>query len=186
MKAVRYVAFLRAINVGGHVVKMDALRREFEALGLSNVETFIASGNVVFGAAEQDTSRLEGKIAARLARTLGYEVATFVRTTEELAGIAAHEPFPEAATKAKTASLYVGFVADRLSPTAKKALLALRTKTDDLHLHRREIYWLSTTGFSRSEFSPARMERTLGVAATFRNVTTVRKMAAKFAGPEAG
>ena len=45
----RFVAFLLAINVGkGHVVKMDSLRRAFESLGFSKVETFIASGNVIF------------------------------------------------------------------------------------------------------------------------------------------
>lgn len=44
----RYFAFLRAINVGGHVVKMDRLRQVFESLAFSNVETFIASGNVIF------------------------------------------------------------------------------------------------------------------------------------------
>ena len=45
----RYIAFLRAINVGGHnTVKMDFLRQLFESLGFSNVETFIASGNIVF------------------------------------------------------------------------------------------------------------------------------------------
>ena len=47
----RFVAFLRALNVGGaHVVKMDALKRHFEAMGFTDVETFIASGNVVFTA----------------------------------------------------------------------------------------------------------------------------------------
>ena len=44
----KYVAFLRAINVGGHVVKMEVLRAHFESLGLSSVDTFIASGNVIF------------------------------------------------------------------------------------------------------------------------------------------
>ncbi|MBA3354552.1 MAG: DUF1697 domain-containing protein [Pyrinomonadaceae bacterium] len=44
----KYVAFLRAINVGGHIVKMDHLRQLFEALGFSNVDTFITSGNVIF------------------------------------------------------------------------------------------------------------------------------------------
>ena len=44
----RYVAFLRAINVGGHIVKMDQLRKLFTQLGLTDVETFIASGNVLF------------------------------------------------------------------------------------------------------------------------------------------
>jgi len=44
----RYIAFLRAINVGGHTVKMEHLRGIFESMGFSNVETFIASGNVIF------------------------------------------------------------------------------------------------------------------------------------------
>jgi uncharacterized protein (DUF1697 family) len=48
--APRLIAFLRAINVGGHVVKMEALRRIFESLDFADVETFIASGNVIFSA----------------------------------------------------------------------------------------------------------------------------------------
>ncbi|MCC6187963.1 MAG: DUF1697 domain-containing protein [Anaerolineales bacterium] len=46
----RHVAFLRAINVGGHVVKMDMLRRLFTRMGSARVETYFASGNVVFEA----------------------------------------------------------------------------------------------------------------------------------------
>ncbi len=44
----RYVAFLRAVNVGGRIVKMDELRRLFAGAGFADVETFIASGNVIF------------------------------------------------------------------------------------------------------------------------------------------
>jgi uncharacterized protein (DUF1697 family) len=44
----KHIAFLRAINVGGHTVKMDTLRQLFESLGFTNVETFLASGNVIF------------------------------------------------------------------------------------------------------------------------------------------
>ena len=55
----RYIAFLRAINVGGHTVKMDRLREIFESLGFANVETFIASGNVVFETTAGDTAALE-------------------------------------------------------------------------------------------------------------------------------
>ena len=50
----KYIAFLRAINVGGHTVKMDRLRGLFESLGVLNVETFIASGNVIFEAKKKD------------------------------------------------------------------------------------------------------------------------------------
>jgi len=50
----RYVAFLRAINVGGHVVTMAQLKRAFEAVPLASVETFIASGNVIFESRSTD------------------------------------------------------------------------------------------------------------------------------------
>ena len=53
----KYVALLRAINVGGHTVKMDHLRSLFEAIGFSNVETFIASGNVIFDSRSKDSRR---------------------------------------------------------------------------------------------------------------------------------
>lgn len=60
----RYVAFLRAINLGGaRMVKMDFLRQLFESLGFDEVETFIASGNVVFSTKRQSSSQpLERKI----------------------------------------------------------------------------------------------------------------------------
>jgi len=58
----KFIAFLRAINVGGHVVKMDQLRRFFEALGFANVETFIASGNVIFESKSKDPAALQRQI----------------------------------------------------------------------------------------------------------------------------
>src|SRR5207249_2963529 len=88
----KYVALLRAINVGGHTVKMDYLRTLFEAIGLSNVETFIASGNVIFDSGSKDTRALERKIEKHLQETLGYEVKTFVRGVAELAVVANYKP----------------------------------------------------------------------------------------------
>jgi hypothetical protein len=79
----RHIAFLRAINVGGHTVKMDQLRTLFEELGLKDVETFIASGNVIFRSPAKSAS-LESKIERHLHRALGYEVDTFIRTDGEV------------------------------------------------------------------------------------------------------
>ena len=72
----KYIAFLRAINVGGHVIKMDALRVHFEALGYQNVETFIASGNVIFEAKAKIATAFEAEIEVQLKKSLGYDVAT--------------------------------------------------------------------------------------------------------------
>jgi uncharacterized protein (DUF1697 family) len=176
----RYIAFLRAINVGGHTVTMDRLRQLFAALGFANVETFIASGNVIFDAPAQARRALEEQIERHLRESLGYAVATFIRSTAELADIATCRPFPAADLDAAGASLYIGFLADPPTDAARGKLMALSTPTDDFRVHGREFYWLCRTKMSESTLTGAMLERALGMPATMRNVTTVRKMAAKY------
>lgn len=175
----RYIAFLRAVNVGGHTVKMDTLRGIFESLGLSNVETFIASGNVVFETAAKDTQPLEAKIAKKLKEELGYDVATFIRTADELASIANYKPFPKSMLEAAVA-LNVAFLAEPLKDPAKKKLMALKTGIDDFHVHGREIYWFCLKKQSESTFSNAVLERTLGIQSTLRGFNTIQKLAEKY------
>jgi uncharacterized protein (DUF1697 family) len=175
----KYVALLRAINVGGHTVKMDHLRSLFAAIGFSNVETFIASGNVIFDSKSKDGPVLERKIEKHLQATLGYEVKTFVRTISELAAVGNHKPFSESELIAHT--LYVGFVADKPSDRSIQKLLSFICEVDDLHVHGREVFWLCRAKMmSDSKFSGALAEKILGVQATFRNSTTVKKIAAKY------
>ena len=176
----KYVAFLRAINVGGHTVKMDHLRRLFEALGFTNVETFIASGNVVFDSRSRNTTSLEQKIEKHLRNSLGYEVRTFVRAPGELAVVANHKPFSETELKAPGHTLYVGFLPQKPGAEAKKKMLSLCCATDDFAVHGREIYWLCRTTFSETTVSGALIEKVLGMPATLRNINTVRRMAAKY------
>jgi len=176
----KYIAFLRAINVGGHTVKMDYLRNLFTGLGFRNVETFIASGNVIFDSASKSSRPLEKKIETCLLKALGYEVTTFVRSTTELVDIAQHKPFPDSELSGPVHAVYIGFMASEPSDAAKKKLLSLATKVDAFHLNGREVYWLCRTKFGDSEFSGALLAKTLGMPATLRNSTTVKKMAAKY------
>ena len=176
---IRYIAFLRAINVGGHTVKMDQLRKLFAELGLSNVETFIASGNVIFETDEKNAQALEKRIEGHLRTSLGYEVETFLRTAAELAAIADYKPFPASELEADGNMLYVGFLAAPPAEKARQALLDLRTDIDEFNVHERELYWLCRKKFSESKVSGAMIEKRAGMPATLRNVTTVRKIAAK-------
>jgi uncharacterized protein (DUF1697 family) len=178
----RYVAFLRAINVGGHTVKMDHLRNLFTGLGFANVETFIASGNVIFDSTSKSSSALEKKIENCLRKALGYEVATFIRSTSELAEIAQYMPFSASELSAPGHSLYIGFIAIEPDIKAKEELLSLKTRVDDFHLKGREVYWLCRRKFSESEISGALLGKVLGMPATLRNSTTVKKIAAKYIG----
>jgi uncharacterized protein (DUF1697 family) len=179
----RFIAFLRAINVGGHTVKMDDLRQLFESLGFSGVETFIASGNVVFETTSKNAKALEKKIENRLREALGYEVATFIRTGAELADIANYRPFRQPDLDAAVA-LNIAFLADTLDDMSKQKLMALKTEIDDFHVHGREIYWLCGKKQSESTFSNAVLEKTLGRQSTLRGANTVKKMAAKYSASE--
>ena len=176
----RFVAFLRAINVGGHVVKMDRLRAEFEALGCRDVETFIASGNVLFTAPSDDAATLEQRIETQLDKTLGYPVATFLRTPGELAALVRNEPFSR---RDASTGLYVGFLKSALSREMRDRLLAFHTDDDEFEVLGREAFWLCRTRFSDSKVSGAKIEKALAMPATFRNVTTVRTLALKTAEP---
>ena len=175
----RYIAFLRAINVGGRTVKMDELRAHFTEMDFAAVETFIASGNVIFETAEADAALLQTRIEGELRRALGYEVATFLRRDAEVAAIARYMPFP--AERLETAgALNVALLAAPLTQHEEQTLISLRTDIDDFHANGSEVYWLCQTKQSESTFSNAVFERALGKRATFRGMNTIRKLAAKY------
>lgn len=174
----RYIAFLRAINVSTHVVSMERLRALFVSLGLQDVETFINSGNVIFRSTSK-AGALEKKIEDCLGKALGYEVATFLRTDAEVAEIAQQKPFPASAVKSAGAYC-VGFLAEPLSASAQKQLLALKSDIDDLQARGREIYWLCRKKQSDSDFSNAALEKALSIRSTLRGMNTVQRLAAKY------
>jgi uncharacterized protein (DUF1697 family) len=174
----QYIAFLRAINVGGHIVKMDHLRRLFGELGFTGISTFIASGNVIF---ETDSGKGEGELAQRiqghLHRDLDYEVATFLRTPQEVSAVAAYHPF--AAQAGLQDTLFVSFLAEPPADEELARLLALRSEVDDFHVAGREAYWLRRAG-GQTKFTGAALEKALRQPATMRNMTTVRKLSALY------
>jgi uncharacterized protein (DUF1697 family) len=182
----RYIAFLRGINVGGHQVKMDDLRKWFEALGLDNVATFIASGNIIFETGNAKPATLTARIERRLHDELGYEVPTFLRTDAELARIADHEPFADLEA-ADGGSSYVAFLYKRPSARAARKVAALSNDTDRVVVHDRELYWHIRGRMADSTLGPPIFEKALdSVPATVRNLNTVQRLAKKYPPARAG
>ena len=177
MAQTQYIAFLRAVNVGGRIVKMTELKKMFESAGLADVSTFIASGNVIFSSSKP-AAKLERHIETALKRSLGYAVATMLRSAADVAAVATYEAYPPRVLG--DASLYVGFIQTAPPAAAVKAVLALQTDTDQLRVHGREIYWLARNNIAESTISMAKMEKALQTPVTFRNVNTVRRLAAKY------
>lgn len=166
----RYVALLRGINVGGRTkVAMDDLRRVFGELGHGNVTTYIQSGNVLFDAAGS-ASRITAGIEERIAADLGQSVTVILRSTAELARVAAANPF--VGRVPDEAKLHVTFLARR--PTAP--VEAPAGVVDELVVAGREVYLHCPGGYGRTKLDNAFFERRLNVPATTRTWRTVLKL----------
>jgi uncharacterized protein (DUF1697 family) len=175
-----YVAFLRAINVGGHLVKMEHLRELFIALKFTKVETFIASGNVIFDSPSKSAGALEKKIEAHLLKDLGYEVRTFVRSISDLAKLVASKPFNDKKLNGDDTTLYVGFLTDSPGEEVKQKLYGYRNEVNTFLVSDREVFWWLRTKFSETDFSGAKLEKVLGMKTTIRNANTAKRIAAKY------
>jgi uncharacterized protein (DUF1697 family) len=158
---------------------MDTLRQLFETLGFSGVATFIGSGNVVFETTAKNAKMLERKIEKKLRQALRYEVAVFLRTAAELTEIANYKPFRQSKIAAAE-EFNIIFLEDPLDEKVKQKVMALRTDTNELRVHGREIYWLRRNEPGRSTFSTVPFERTLGRPVTIRSAKTVRHLAANY------
>jgi uncharacterized protein (DUF1697 family) len=160
---------------------MADLRLRFEGLGFANVATFIASGNVIFDAVEGEPAELQARIEGHLRAALGYEVATFLRTPHELAAIATYAPFVDSSLNGDGATLSIMFLAATPDADLHERLRAFETPIDALHVHGREIYWLSQGRTTDSLIDWPLLGKTVRLPlTTVRNATTVRKLAAKY------
>jgi len=178
----RHVAFLRAVNVGGRIVKMDELRAHVETAGFTNVETFIASGNVIFDTPAKAGPALEARIEAALKKALGYDVPAFVRTLAEVSTAAARRPYSDAEVREAGGAHIVAFLRGPLDAAGRKGLASLQSDIDRFVAHGREVYWLSTTSQGESKLTLVKFEKAIGQQATMRSMVSAGKLAAKHCG----
>ena len=173
----RYVAFLRAVNVGGRgIVKMGELAARLTQLGLKDVKTVIASGNVMFTAPSGSTDALGRKIGADLEAWLGYPVAVMVRTLAELEALVASNPF-KGVERAPDARLYVAFLWKEPAAPPRLPLVAKRDGLELFRLAGREGFMVSARLDSGFFGMPnLTIEKALGVPCTTRNWNTVLRM----------
>jgi uncharacterized protein (DUF1697 family) len=172
----KYVAFLRAINVGGHaIIKMADLKKMFESARLENVQTYIQSGNVIFESEESDADSLEKQIERQLEKAAEYKIELFVRTIREVKSIAEKSPF-----KAKDSEMvYVTFLNKKPNKEVQQALLSFKSEADDFAFRGREVYSLRRDR-EKSVFSNNFLEKILKMPTTTRNLTTVMKILEKY------
>ena len=171
----KYVAFLRAINVGGNaILKMADLKKMFEAAGLENVQTYIQSGNVIFES-EEGADSLAKQIERLLEKTARYKIEVFVRTIREVQSIAEKSPFGVKDGE----MVYVTFLNTKPGKQSQQALLNHKSDADDFAFKGREVYSLRRDR-EKSVFSNNFLEKILKMPATSRNLTTITKIVEKY------
>ena len=174
----RYIAFLRGINLGNRRLPMSKLRALFEQLDFREIETFIASGNVIFTTATSTTPKLEKQIATHLQSSFGYAVDTFIRTAAQVSEIATFNPFP--ADNNPSYKTHVAFLHKKLPPAIASALESVRTDYDHFLVRDAEFFWLTRGPMSQSKvWTLPEVKRIDLPSCTMRNMTSLRKLAAK-------
>jgi uncharacterized protein (DUF1697 family) len=163
---------LRAINTPGRTVKMDRVRTAFESVGLDDVSTFLASGNVIFDATDPlDAPAIE----AALESLAGFPIPIYVRTTEELIAVADGRPFGE-----EGGDYEVSFLPAEPDAAAVAELVATATGSDRLAVVAREVYWMHSGPRRESAHSEETVMKILGMPTTQRSIRTIRRIADKY------
>jgi uncharacterized protein (DUF1697 family) len=163
----QYIALIRAVNVGGTgSLTMSALKSICVDAGFGGIQTYIASGNVVFSS-KDDAARVKSKLEQRLRAHIGKSVDVFVRTAAEMRAVLEGNPFPGRDPR----YVHVFFLGQKLPRDAVNG--ALRRMDEEIRPGEREIYVYYPVGMGKSKLQiPA---ATFGTA---RNMNTVAKLVA--------
>ena len=174
----RYVAFFGAINVGANRVTMADLRHAFEREGFENVETVVASGNLLFDFEERPSEGLEELLAFVLADR--FDIASFaaVRSRDEVAQAIAGNPFAADGDPARVHTLFLSGQPDAEKFAKLQADHALRGP-ERLAIGDRALYIDYVEGVGGSKLTNAFMERRLGCHGTARNIRSLARILAK-------
>jgi uncharacterized protein (DUF1697 family) len=175
----RYIALLRAVNVGGYgKLAMADFRSLLVGLGFKAVETYIQSGNAVFDASGSP-AQVGAAVAAGLEKLTGARVNVMVRTHEDLSRVIAGNPFVEEAA-ADGARVHVSFLGGKASDAAGPAFQAIAERFpqrgDRFHVAGDHIYFHFPEGAGQTKFTGKALERAIGVPGTGRNWNTVLKL----------
>jgi uncharacterized protein (DUF1697 family) len=171
----RFVALLRSVNVAGHGrLAMNELRASFEALGYTDVTTYIQTGNVLFTAGSKSERGIAATVEQRLAEDFGDSPAVLVRSVADFRRVGSSSPYAKAG--ADPARHHVTFLATVPTKAALEALTLPPSGHDELVVDGKEVYVHTPDGYADTKYTGTFLERRLGVVSTTRNWNTVTKL----------
>ena len=168
-----WIALLKGVNVGGrNKLPMNALAAEMVAVGLSDVKTYIQSGNLIFHFPNKNNANLATKISETINARFGFSSPTIVMSSKRLVFAAKANPFPEAGNELKGKTLHLFFL-DKMPAAFDLARLEKVRQSSERWKIIEDVFYLHTPeGFGNSKLA-TQVEKILGVTATARNWNTV-------------
>lgn len=165
---------LRGINVGGHKkIKMEELKKLYETLGFSDVQTYIQSGNVVFKTSDTNIPKLIGKIEKKIKSVFHFDVPVLIRTKNSFRKLIKNTPF----VKKDFNNLHVTFLSDSPSHLPIDEIKKqIKDESAEFFISDKEIYVFCPNGYGRTKLNNNFFEKKLGVTVTTRNWKTVNKL----------
>jgi uncharacterized protein (DUF1697 family) len=157
------------------MIKMDALKTTLEAIGFTNVETYIQSGNVFVETDEESSFGVGFKIKQEIFKTFGHEVPVIVIGKNDLELCLKNNPFLKQ-KDVDTKKLYVAFISKELSSSAINELKISQFKPDEAVIEGNKIFIKYDIGAGKTRLDQKYIEKKLNVTATIRNWNTVTKL----------
>jgi len=171
----KYVAFLRGINVGGkNKIKMETLREVCTSIGFENVKTYINSGNVIFETRKTDDKKLAAKIEKTIEKESGLQIKTIVRSISEIENIVKNNPFDGQFENDK--DLHVFFLDEEISDEKREMLLSNNNENEIFAVNKHEIFCLLRVSVLDSLMGKDYIAKKLKIPSTARNWRTVKKI----------
>jgi uncharacterized protein (DUF1697 family) len=178
----RYVALFGSINVGRNRLKMADLRAAFEGEGFENVETVVASGNVLFDHAERPEVGLEEKLTLMMRHKFGMDSVALVRSRDALAAAIDENPFGADGPSGSAGMenfVHTLFLDGPVDPDGFARLQKDRTGPERLAAGTRALHIDYVAGAGESKLVGAFIERRMGVRGTARNLRSMKRILAK-------
>lgn len=172
----RYVALFGSINVGRNRLKMADLRAAFEGEGFTNVETVVASGNVLFDHEERPEVGLEEKLTLMMRHKFGMDSVALVRSRDALAAAIAENPF---GADGEENFVHTLFLDGPVDPDGFARLEKDRTGPERLAAGDRALHIDYVAGTGESRLVGAFIERRMGSRGTARNLRSMKRILAK-------
>ena len=170
------IALLRGINVGGkNILPMRELVEILEGLGLSQVKTYIQSGNVVFQSERQDLNGLSQEIRTAIGESRGFTPDVLLLDLHMFQKAIAANPFPDAEREPK--SLHLFFMAEVPQNPNLEAFESIKAENERFELVNNVFYLHAPDGIGRSKLAE-KVGKGWEAAVTARNWRTVTKIMA--------